>query len=326
MAGQSIEQVAKFFERFNRFGGTDFMLKKLLGSDMLMELWVEVLVANLNTNPTIEPKGGGGHMTSPKIGQTSEFFRRFHRFGGTDQILTKLLNDDDLMQWWILFFYHGNFFTQTVEEQIDALRKQNDLGGWGISQEDIDNLALNAPAWPEGRDAFRSLRIRFGTGREGMIETFEAHAGAIRREQKPKYDREWRLQSGMSQYEGNTYDTLRLFAGNESHSPTLEWIIIPDLSAYNDQGSVFISRTNESLADEGLVFIWLNPKRIRAIDNQLHIPFFLAGYEVNMPALKREDWYHAVAINRTLLDNVVTLTYYQHSDNRTDYAVPRFLK
>ena len=79
-------------------------------------------------------------------------------------------------------------FEQTVEETLIVLRQQNDV--WKALgthpyipniDEVCERLEPTAPAWPKGKDAYRSLRIRFGEGHNGMIQTFEAHAAAIKR-------------------------------------------------------------------------------------------------------------------------------------------------
>ncbi|MBT7717045.1 hypothetical protein HN699_01590 [Candidatus Uhrbacteria bacterium] len=175
-----------------------------------------------------------------------------------------------------------NPFEQTVEEQLAALRRQNKLGSWGIEESVFARLAKTAPEWPEGRDAYRSFRIRFGEGRDGVIKTFEAHVNAV----KHTHDNFWRwngLLSGEHPFLGKQIDRLRLLAGNGSHAPMIEWIIIPDLSANLGHGSINSVRGVKSLADAGLVVIWLVPDRVRAIDYKEWCAWFLAGYEVNEP-------------------------------------------
>ncbi len=175
-----------------------------------------------------------------------------------------------------------NSFELTVEEQLAALKRQNELGNWGISEDVFDRLAKTVPEWPEGRDAYRSFRIRFGTGRDGMIQTFEAHIAAIRR----VHDKSLRweqLLSGSHPNQGEDMERLRLLAGNDTHQPVVEWIIIDDLSAHRKRASITAVRDNNSLADEGLVLAWLFPKRVQAIDYDKLPAWFCAGYELNVP-------------------------------------------
>ena len=73
-----------------------------------------------------------------------------------------------------------NVFEQTVEVQLAALRSANDQENWKIPEETFAHLVQTAPAWPEGRLTFRSFRIRFGAGDEGVAQTFEAHVSRIR--------------------------------------------------------------------------------------------------------------------------------------------------
>jgi len=199
-----------------------------------------------------------------------------------------------------------NPFEQTVEEQLAALRRQNELGNWGISEDVFARLTETAPEWPEGKDAYRSFRIRFGEGRDGVIKTFEAHCAAIER----VHDKFWRwelLLSGEHPYQGKSVDRLRLLAGNDSHHAVVEWITIPDLQQHRKRDSVTSVRGPTSLADEGLVLAWLVPDRVRAIDYKEWCAWFCAGYEVNVPESDGESWRRVVIVDRDLGDGAAIL-------------------
>lgn len=148
-----------------------------------------------------------------------------------------------------------NPFEQTVEEQITALRAQNVAGNWGISEEDFIRLVRTAPAWPSGKDAFRSFRIRWGEGGEGVALTYRRHVDAVMRVYCPN---NWRWRSHPSY--GRT-EHLQLLHGNDSHVAVVEWVIISDLSENLERTSINSVRSAKSLADEGLVLVWLCPKR-----------------------------------------------------------------
>ncbi|QQR60409.1 hypothetical protein IPH19_03255 [Candidatus Uhrbacteria bacterium] len=183
-----------------------------------------------------------------------------------------------------------NPFKQSLEIQIKRLREQCELGNWGIHSDVFERLAATAPNWPRGRDAFRSFRVRFGKGREGMIQTFEAHAEAMKRVHGPKFDR--RL-GARTDKRGGHIDRFRLLNGDGTHEPIIEWVVIPNLSSpLRDESIRAFSFENlcgpKSIADEGLVLSWLVPERIRAIDRKTLYPFYLAGY-VMSPVREESD-------------------------------------
>ena len=258
------------------------------------------------------------------LDRAAEFFRRYFRFGGTNPTLSRLLGDDELMEEWVQSLnkrLNTNPFEQTVEEQLAALRKQNELGNWGIGEDVFERLLETAPAWPEGRDAHRSFLIRFGEGRDGVMQTFEAHAEAIKR----VHTKFWRwdlLLSGAHPYQGNDVERLRLLNGNDTHHAVVEWIIIPDLSAHRKRESVTAVRDSKSLADEGLVLAWLNPKRVEAIDYKQWCAWFCAGYELNVPERDGESWRHVVCVRRDLYDGTTSLSAHWRSDAGSYYSAP----
>ncbi len=173
-----------------------------------------------------------------------------------------------------------NPFEQSVEVQIAALRHANDEEGWGIPVEDIDRLEKIVPAWPKGRLAFRSFRIRFGEGDEGVANTFEAHMKRI----KEVFRRFWRWEYLLS-----GKDCLRLLVGNHTHKPTVEWVVI-DLDAHRKRDSITAVRGPQSLADELLVFTWMFSDYIRSIDYETNPGLFAGGYELNVSGHGGEQW------------------------------------
>ncbi|MFH1315633.1 MAG: hypothetical protein ABIH67_04535 [Candidatus Uhrbacteria bacterium] len=213
-----------------------------------------------------------------------------------------------------------NPFELTVEQQLAALRQQNKLGSWGIDEEVFEHLEQTAPEWPEGRDAYRSFRIRFGEGRDGVIQTFEAHAAAIKR----VHVKFWRwelLLSGAHEYQDEEVERLRLLAGNDTHHAVVEWIIIDDLSANRQRQSITAVRNNSSLADEGLVMAWLFPERVQAIDYDKWSAWFCAGYESNIPGLSA-SWTLVPIVYRYLLVGKVRLHASVQGVGISDCSVP----
>ncbi len=181
-----------------------------------------------------------------------------------------------------------NPFQLSLGEQLERLRQVNEEEGWGIPWSTFLALVDTAPVWPLGRLTFRSLRIRFGEGEEGVALTFEAH---IKRTEKVFEGHVWRwkhLRSGA--------DHLRLLVGNDTHQPIVEWIVI-DLDANRQRESITAVRGPLSLADELLAFVWLFPDYIRSINREESPAFVAGGYELNT-ATKNDDepWMHVPSI------------------------------
>lgn len=214
-----------------------------------------------------------------------------------------------------------NPFEQTVQEQIAALRKQNELGNWGIAEDVFTRLLETAPSWPKGKDAYRSFRIRFGEGDEGVALTFERHASAMKRVHA-KYWRWELLHSKPMPYEGEDLERLRLLAGNATHHAVVEWVVINDLSANRKRESITDVCDSKSLADEGFVLAWLNPKRVQAIDYKEWCAFFLGGYEANVPENDDESWQRVVIVSRDLQTGTVSLSANWRSNAGSNYSVP----
>ena len=214
-----------------------------------------------------------------------------------------------------------NSFKQTVAEQIAALRKQNEAGDWGISEETFTRLLETVPAWPKGKDAYRSFRIRFGEGDEGVALTFERHAEAMERVHA-NFLRWNLLHSKPMPYKGEEVKRLRLLGGNESHHAVVEWIIIPDLSAHRQRKSITNVRDAKSFADEGLVLAWLNTKRVQAIDYKKWPAWFCAGYESNVPECGVGPWQGVVVVGRNLGGGAVDLDAGWRSNANSYYSVP----
>ncbi|TAK04295.1 hypothetical protein EPO34_04120 [Patescibacteria group bacterium] len=257
--------------------------------------------------------------------QAAEFFERFFRFGGTVPMVLKLLGDDESMEWLVKSLKERlevNPFEQTVEEQLSAMRKQNAEGNWGISEETLAKLAESAPAWPKGRDAYRSFRIRFGEGNDGVAQTFEAHAAAMKRVHGEKLWRWELLHSGKVPYKGKDVERLKLHAGNHTHHAVVEWIIVNDLSANRKRKDVTSVRGPKSLADEGIVLAWLFPKRVQAIDYDTWCAWFCGGYESNVPEDGDEEWQGVVIVFRDTASGGVLLGARWRGNDDPDYSVP----
>ena len=263
------------------------------------------------------------------INQAGEFFSRFFRLSGgaAKSIFQKLMSDDAFMTEVLKYaetLLNANPFEQSIDDQIVALRTQNVAGNWGISEEKLQELAATAPAWPEGKEAYRSFRIRFGEKREGMIATFEAHIAAIKRVHDPKFWRWELLLSGEHPYQGKDVDRLRLLNGNDSHHAVVEWIVINDLSANRKRESITAVRHAKSLADEGLVLAWLFPKRVQAIDYKELPAWYCAGYENNVPERDDEPWNHVTVVYRSVGVGSTGVGAGWQSYSDSGYSVPSF--
>ncbi len=190
-----------------------------------------------------------------------------------------------------------NPYEMTVEQQLSALRRANDEEKWGITEEDFTRLAATAPVWPQGKQACRSLRIRFGEGSKGVQQTFERHVARS----KSIFGEGgfWRLEhlhSGKVPYKGKPVERLRLLNGNHTHKACIEWIVV-DLDTHRKRKSVTAVRGSNSLADELLVIAWMFPDRIRAIDHDKLPGLFAAGYKVNVPECDGEAWQKVVIVS-----------------------------
>ncbi len=77
-----------------------------------------------------------------------------------------------------------NPYEMTVEQQLTALRRANDEEKWGLTEDDFARLASSAPVWPKGKSAYRSFRIRFGEGDDGVADlrgALRPHPARLRR-------------------------------------------------------------------------------------------------------------------------------------------------
>jgi len=236
---------------------------------------------------------------------TDELAAAIREEGGADRAVGALLSAFGLAD--------RNPFEISVEETLDRLRKANGEQGWGIAEDAIAALAASAPEWPEGRLAFRSLRIRWGEGDEGVALTFERHAVRIRSTFEPKFWRWERLYSDK--------EHLRLLASNASHRPVVEWVAF-DLGENRRCVRVAAVRGPKSLADEGLTFCWLFPEYVRTIDYRENPAFYLGGYELNVPGHDGGRWQDVVIVGRDLDDGTTNLDANWHGYANSGYSVP----
>jgi hypothetical protein len=222
------------------------------------------------------------------------------RSGGNAALLIGFINGQ-------LALSEKNVFEMTVEDQLAALRLANDEEKWGIAEEDFTRLAATVPAWPKGKHAYRSLRIRFGEGDEGVTNTFERHVARIRSVFTEASFWCWEyLHSAPKPYAGENselkkrfgdkpVERLRLLSGNNAHKAVIEWVIV-DLDANRKRKSVTAVRGPQSLADELLVVAWMFPDMIRAIDYDELPGLFAGGYELNVPECGHEAWQRVVFV------------------------------
>ena len=178
-----------------------------------------------------------------------------------------------------------NPFEMTVEDQLVALRLANEEESaanpdWvRIPEEDFARLAAEAPAWPRGRHAYRSFRIRFGEGKEGIAKTFGAHYARIQRVFGEGY---WHWQLDFPPFTKNKERQLYLGYPNSAHEPAIEWVLGDlDIKRTHD-GAAAISR-GRPLADEMLVIAWLFSDMIRVLVSTDLLRHIAKGYEIYTP-------------------------------------------
>jgi len=215
-----------------------------------------------------------------------------------------------------------NPYEMTVEDQLTALRLANDEEKWGLTEDDFARLASSAPAWPQGKHAYRSFRIRFGEGSEGVQLTFERHVARIKSVFGESGFWRWEhLHSGKVPYKGKPVERLRLLNGDHTHKAVIEWVIV-DLGTHRQRDSVTAVRGVKSLADELLVVAWMFPDMIRAIDYDKIPGLFAAGYESNVPECGDGAWQRVVIVNFSRDDRQVNVSANDRSDDYSDYSVP----
>lgn len=214
-----------------------------------------------------------------------------------------------------------NPFERPAAALVAELRRVDVEENWNISSEEIfTRLLATAPAWPIGRDCYLSFRIRFGSGDAGVALTFERHAARFKRVHKKNWRWEFLL-SGKKSFNNEDVERLRLLAGNASHKPTVEWIII-DLSANRTRTSITDVRGPSSLADEGIVLGWLYPKRVEATNYKEWPAWFCAGYELNAPEDDGGSWLSAPCVDRDLDSGEAELSAPWRSNGDSRYSVP----
>ncbi|PIP60309.1 hypothetical protein COX00_03940 [Candidatus Uhrbacteria bacterium CG22_combo_CG10-13_8_21_14_all_47_17] len=172
-----------------------------------------------------------------------------------------------------------NPYEITVDQQLTALHRTNDEEKWGITENDFTYLASSAPAWPKGEYAYRSFRIRFGEGGEGVFSTFRTHCVRLRHVfgESHFFHDTGRL-PGSFRRRMEYREELRLLNGDHTHKPTIEWVTI-DLNVHHEFERALVDRSSRSLADELLVLAWMFPDMIRNIDGVNAPGLFAAGYE-----------------------------------------------
>jgi hypothetical protein len=268
-------------------------------------------------------------MSNVFLRQANGFFGRFLRFGGSMALFLKLLCDE-LMKFVVEAVNQKadvNPFELTVDEQLAAFRAQNDAGGWGVTDETFARLVETAPAWPKGKDAYRSFRIRWGKGAQGVYLTFERHWEAMQRVHA-KHLRWPLLHSKPMPNNGKDVERLRLLKGNDSHHAVVEWVVVDNLSTNRKRKDVTSVRGPQSLADEGLVLAWLNPRRVEAIDYKKWCAWFCGGYEVDPHMMhdaykeEEEEWQRVVVVFRNTSSGIVKLYADLLCNRYPDFSVP----
>ncbi|MEK7615233.1 MAG: hypothetical protein AAB431_02510 [Patescibacteria group bacterium] len=213
-----------------------------------------------------------------------------------------------------------NPFERPAAELVTELRRANAEEKWGLTEDVFVRLLSTAPAWPVGRDSYLSFRIRFGEGDAGVEKTFEAHAARFKRVHAKNWRWEYLL-SGKKPFNKKDVERLRLLAGNDTHKPTVEWVIV-DLETNRTRSDITSVRGPSSIADEGIVIGWLFPKRVEAIDYKDWCAWFCAGYELNVPEFGDESWQRVPCVNRDLDSGEAELSARWRSDDGSRYSVP----
>ena len=250
------------------------------------------------------------------LGEHNEFMQRLSRAGLTAELLYHVNKDAAAADRIVAAIgnIESNPFTLSVDTLLERLKQANKEQGWGISDDVFRRLRATAPELPQGRLSFLSLKIRFGEGQPGVQKTFEEHVAEILRVHGIKKVWRWDYLRSDKKY-------LRLLAGNETHTPTIEWCVI-DLDANRKRQSITAVRGPNSIADEGLVLAWLYPEYIRAINYKENPGFFLVGYELNVPGLGNGSWCSVPVVIRDLVTGEVYLYAYWYSYADSDCAGP----
>lgn len=261
--------------------------------------------------------------------QSQELIARLGRFGVSPEVAKLLRGDDYAMRFFVLAGLDSlerNPFEMTVEQQLAALHLANNEEKWGIGEEVFARLAATAPGWPKGKSAYRSLRIRFGEGGEGVAKTFEAHVARVKSVFTEKdFWRQMFLRSALVQFNDKPVDCLRLLSGNNTHKPVVEWVTV-DLGTHRDRKSVTKVRNEKSLADELLVISWMFPDMIRAIDNDTLPGLFAGGYEVNVHEYGNRGWRSAVLVGFLREERKVGVCADDRGNRRSGFSVPVLLE
>jgi|GEM_PF-4383344 len=221
--------------------------------------------------------------------------------------------------------FDGNLYEMPVESQLLALLCASMEGRWDIAEEEYHRLNESAPPWPKGKSAYRSLRIRFGEGSEGVRQTFERHMERIKFIFGKEHFRCWdALRPREVLCHGKPIEALHLLNGDDTHKATVEWVLV-DLGTHRKRESIEAVRGVKSLADELLVIAWMFPDMIHDMDYETLPGLFAAGYEL-----------HRLNGDFDLLREVPVIHFYEHnglvdlgassaSYNDVRYSVPELL-
>lgn len=176
----------------------------------------------------------------------------------------------------------------STERLVDSLRQAATEEGWKIAERDFLRLLETAPDVPDGKHVFRSIRVRFGEGSSGVVETFKAHCRRLRHTFGAEGFRcDDRFGAPEGDFDGRDVNRIGLFAGDETHRAGAEWVLI-DLAAGWNRKSIRSIRDDSRLADELLAFAWMRPDIVRRIDYRAHPGWLAAGYVVVPPHVEAD--------------------------------------
>lgn len=227
----------------------------------------------------------------------------------------------------------------SIEEQMDRLRYAYAVSFCRStavkepSLSELQHLVRMAPSWPDGRLAFRGLRVRFaGVKKEGVATTFEAHARHIYAMFPNGSDvmidfllmSEQPVHIPVANIAERKEYRLRLLVGNDTHKPTVEWVCF-DIDTNQQRESITAVRGPRSLADELLVFMWMFPDYIRSIDYKENPGLFAGGYEANFPEISSGSWQEVPFVGWDRKESSLKRSALWCKNNDPGYSVPVLL-
>lgn len=212
----------------------------------------------------------------------------------------------------------ANPFALPVETLITRFREANEAQSWGFAEDVFTRLLDSAPAMPEGRSTFLSLRIRFdglcaddGT-QAGIERTANAHVAELIRVHGEQH---------VSPPCCIRTDAAHLRLRGGMHAPCVEWCVI-GFDRYGKEPSIDPVHGNGFVADEGLAFAWLYPEFVRTIGHG-RAPYLLGGYGLRYG--NDQGFHRTLGIDRIAAMGRISLSAYHEERGFSGVTLP-FLK